>query len=125
MKTINLKQKSKPWRSLTIAVAAFAFAFAFVVAGAARAELYAYANEEGDYVITKMLPKGVNEYAVLTDQGEFVKLVQENDIRAPVSHWRPWFLPKEPHPLDGPSIDLPGREPIVEIEEVADRDLDP
>ena len=111
-------------RSLKYQLAAIGLVLA-AIAPSAAAELYAYANKKGDYVITKNLPKDVNEYAVLTDQGEFVKLVQENDIRAPISHWRPWFLPKEPHPLDGPQIDLPGQEPVVEIEEIEGREFEP
>ena len=39
----------------------------------------------------------------------------------PVSHWRPWFVPRTPHPFDGapPSRDADDRKATVMIKEVA------
>ena len=82
------------------------------------AEVYAYVNEHGDYVVSQKRPgKGV-EYAILTDDGEFVRLVQPRDMDVPVTHWRPWFIPKEPDPYDFDPEALEEREGVIEIEEV-------
>lgn len=87
-------------------------------AAPAIAEVYAYVNEAGDYVVSQKRPgKGV-EYAILTDDGEFVRLVQPRDLDVPVTHWRPWFIPKEPDPYDFDPEVLEDREGTVEIEEV-------
>ena len=34
------------------------------------------------------------------------------------SHWRPWFLPREPDPLDAPEPKWEERVPQIDIEEV-------
>lgn len=98
-------------------------AFAALVATApVRAELYAYVNEQGDYVVTQERPgkKDAAEYAVLTDDGEFLHLVRPRELDVPITHWRPWFLPKEPDPFDAdPDMIYTERESIVEIEEMA------
>lgn len=89
----------------------------------AFAEIYAYTNAEGDYIVSQTRPTDRNlSYAVLTDDGEFVRMVEGKNKRLPISHWRPFFLPKEPHPLDGPEVEIRDREPTVEIEEVSDND---
>ena len=87
----------------------------------ALASLYSYQNEAGDYVISQTKPKGVAEYAVLTDDGEFVRLVRKQE-NVPISHWRPWYLPREPDPFKGPDIDLREQAPSVEVEEIDEAD---
>jgi hypothetical protein len=62
---------------------------ALALAASARAELYSYENANGDYVISKERPDGVSEYAVLTDDGEFIELVNAPNLQVPISHWRP------------------------------------
>ena len=84
------------------------------------AEVYAYTNLDGDYVVSQTKPADANlSYAILTDDGEFVRMVEGKNKRMPISHWRPFFLPKEPHPLDGPAYEPREREPSVDIEEVS------
>lgn len=84
-----------------------------------HATLYSYVAETGDYVLSQNKPKNVDEYAVLTDEGEFVRLVRKNnrDNQVPLSHWRPWYLPREPHPFDGPQTPRE-QQPSVTIDEV-------
>ncbi len=90
-----------------------------LAAGPAAAEIYAYVNEDGDYVVTKDNPgKSVGEYAVLTDDGEFLRLVNPRDLDVPITHWRPWFLPREPDPFDADPELYEEREGTVGIEEV-------
>ena len=84
---------------------------------ASLADVYSYQNADGDYVVSKTRPKGVAEYAVLTDAGEFLRLVRKQD-NVPITHWRPWYLPREPHPFDGPDVDIRPREGEVVVEEV-------
>lgn len=104
---------------LTIATAALA-ALSMVAATRAHAEIYAYVNEDGDYVVTRDNPgKSVGEYAVLTDDGEFLRLVNPRDLDVPITHWRPWFLPREPDPFDADPDVYQEREGTVDIEEVA------
>ena len=79
--------------------------FAGVWAGSAHAEVYAYENEQGQYVVAPQKPSNpMTEYSVLTDDGKFVRLVSPAQAarqnRIPIDHWRPWFIPKEPHPLE-------------------------
>ena len=89
------------------------------LAAPAIADVYSYMNDEGDYVISKERPKGSGEYAVLSDQGEFIELVRRPQSNLPVTHWRPWFMPQEPNPLDPLAPEGPA-EPNVIIEEVDD-----
>ena len=91
-------------------------------AGNAAAEIYSYTNSDGDYVVTQQKPDDPNiSYAVLTDEGDFVRMVEGRNKQIPISHWRPFFLPKEPHPFDGPEVDIEVREsqPVISIDEVA------
>ena len=87
----------------------------------ALGELYSYTNADGDYVVTRTKPTGVTEYAVISDDGEFVRLVHQSEGRIPISHWRPWFIPKEPHPFDyQPDLEADEPTPVVTIEEAQD-----
>jgi len=87
--------------------------------GGARADVYAYVNENGDYVVTRDVPgEKVAEYAVLTDDGDFQRLVRPRNADVPISHWRPWFLPKQPDPYDADEEVYREREGVVGIEEV-------
>lgn len=86
----------------------------------ALADVYAYVNAEGDYVVTQKRPGKDVEYAVLSDDGEFLRLVQPEDLDVPVSHWRPWFLPKQPDPFDADPEAYREREGRVGVEEVED-----
>ncbi|MEQ8857540.1 MAG: hypothetical protein RIC56_02725 [Pseudomonadales bacterium] len=91
--------------------------------GTAHAEVYAYVNDDGDYVVTRELPHArVGEYAVLTDDGEFLRLVNPHELDVPITHWRPWFLPKQPDPYDGNPDLYEEREGVVEIEELDEAD---
>ena len=92
---------------------------ALAFAAEAAANLYSYANEDGDYVISKERPRTSDEYAVLTDDGEFIELVHPRATDVPITHWRPWYLPKQPNPLDPVTPDTVP-EPKVIIEEVDD-----
>ncbi|MDZ7671006.1 MAG: anti-sigma factor domain-containing protein [Gammaproteobacteria bacterium] len=86
---------------------------------ASRADVYAYVNDNGDYVVTPDKPgRNVAEYAVLTDDGEFIRLVRPRDMDVPITHWRPWFLPKEPDPYDADPELYREREGTVGIEEL-------
>ncbi len=94
-------------------------------AAAARAEVYAYVNDDGDYVVTRERPAdSVGEYAILSNDGEFLRLVNPRELDVPITHWRPWFLPKQPDPFDADPDVYREREGTVEIEEldVADED---
>jgi hypothetical protein len=105
--------------AVRFAATALASGLLSFVAGPAAAEIYAYVNEDGDYVVTKDNPgKSVGEYAVLTDDGEFLRLVNPRDLDVPITHWRPWFLPKEPDPFDASPDLYEEREGTVGIEEV-------
>lgn len=86
----------------------------------ALGNVYAYVNEEGDYVVSQKKPgRNVAEYAVLTDDGEFLRLVRAREPNVPLSHWRPWFMPREQEGLDV-TPDLPReRTGVVEIDEVS------
>ena len=88
------------------------------LAGPALADVYAYVNKDGDYVVTPQRPGGDTEYAVLTDDGEFLRLVRPRDADVPVTHWRPWFLPREAHPMDPGPEAYTEREGVVGVEEV-------
>ena len=94
-----------------------------LLAGEVQAEVFSYADETGNYIVSKTKPTDSNtEYAVLTDDGEFIRLVKRPTPRLPVSHWRPWFIPKEPHPFDAVPQDVDrAREPDVKIEEIDKR----
>ena len=97
----------------------FVLIWIIFVSQQAFAEIYAYTNSDGDYIVSQTKPTDRNlSYAVLTDDGEFVRMVEGKNKRVPISHWRPFFMPKEPHPLDGREIEFEEREPNVEIEEV-------
>jgi hypothetical protein len=96
---------------------------ALVWSAIAEAEVYAYVNENGDYVVTPDRPgRDVAEYAILTDDGEFVRLVRPRELDVPITHWRPWFLPKEPDPYDADPDIYREREGAVGIEEVPSND---
>jgi hypothetical protein len=82
------------------------------------ARLYSYVNEEGDYVVSQKRPKNVEEYAILTDEGEFIRLVKRKRDDVPITHWRPWYMPKEPDPINPVEPGLEQRTPEVLIEEV-------
>jgi hypothetical protein len=95
-----------------------AIALLSCLAHAAHATVYAYVDENGDYVVTQKKPgKKVAEYAVLTAEGEFVRLVQARPPNVPITHWRPWFMPKEPDP--NAADPYREREGVVDVEEVA------
>lgn len=84
-----------------------------------NAEIYAYTNEDGDYIVSQQKPEDRNlSYAILTDDGDFVRMVEGHRDNVPITHWRPFFLPKEPDPFDGPIIEPSERQPSVEIDEV-------
>lgn len=88
-------------------------------ASSVAADVYAFVNEDGDYVVSRNKPDAsVAEYAVLTDDGEFLRLVHPRELDVPVTHWRPWFLPREPDPYDGDPDAYREREGTVDIEEV-------
>ena len=92
-----------------------------LLAGAANgyAEVYSYTNAEGDYVVSQSKPKDRTiSYAVLTDEGEFIRMVEGRGKQVPITHWRPFFLPKEPHPFDGPNVESEQQEPVISIDEV-------
>jgi hypothetical protein len=102
-------------------ITALSVFLALSVAGPASADVYSYMNEDGDYVVSKQRPQAAGEYAVLTDDGKFIELVRPPTLRVPITHWRPWYLPREPNPLDPIEPDtLP--EPKVIIEEVDQAD---
>lgn len=93
--------------------------------GSACADVYAYVNDDGDYVVTPDEPgRSVDEYAVLTDEGEFIRLVRPRDAEVPITHWRPWFLPKDPDPYDADEDAYEEREGVVGIEEVDEEPQD-
>lgn len=98
--------------------------FAMLAAtGSADAEVYAYVNDNGDYVVTRENPGArVREYAVLTDDGEFLRLVNPRELDVPITHWRPWFLPKQPDPYDADPDLYEEREGVVEVEELDEDD---
>ena len=90
----------------------------FVSVGAS-ANLYSYVNDQGEYVISRDKPRSDDrEYAVLSDDGEFIRLVQGSAQNVPITHWRPWFLPKAPHPMDGRPEEIEPPTPVVTVEEV-------
>lgn len=88
----------------------------------ASAVLYSFTNAEGQYVISQKPPKDKSiQYAVLSDDGKFIRMVQRRDQQLPISHWRPWFIPKEPHPYDADPDLFRDREPVITIEEEEER----
>lgn len=90
-----------------------------VAAPLGQAEVYAYVNDHGDYVVTPKVPgKDVAEYAVLTDDGEFLRLIRPGNTEVPVTHWRPWFLPRQPDPFDADEGIYDEREGTVGVEEL-------
>ena len=92
--------------------------FLLALAPNAVAVLYSYTNADGEYVVSQQRPDDKNtEYAVLSDDGEFIRMVPGRNQRMPVTHWRPWFIPKEPHPWDADPLDNLEREPVVTVEE--------
>ena len=95
---------------------------ALLIGNACAANLYAYVNADGDYVVTKKRPRSVDEFSVLSDEGEFIRFVSRRESQVPIGHWRPWFIPKEPHPFDGPDPIEREAEPDIRIEEVDDPD---
>lgn len=93
-----------------------ALVLALTNAADATANLYSYANENGDYVISRQRPRTSGEYAVLTDDGEFIELVHPRAPDVPVTHWRPWYLPKQPNPLETPDAAPDGKVIIEEVD---------
>ncbi len=83
----------------------------------AAADLYSYVNADGDYVISKQPPKNVGAYVVLSDEGEFIERVEFAPSDVPITHWRPWYLPREPNPMEAPLQDVPAEGTVV-IEEI-------
>ena len=84
------------------------------------ADLYSYTNAEGEYVISQKPPKNENtQYAVLTDEGEFIRMVEGRNQQVPITHWRPWFIPREDEPWEGnPNPDMPReRKGVVTVDE--------
>ncbi len=89
------------------------------LAPSTNAEIYAYTNKDGDYIVSQQKPKDRDiSYAILTDEGDFVRMIEGRRENVPITHWRPFFLPKEPDPFDGPTIEPSERRPSVEIDEV-------
>ena len=87
------------------------------------AEIYSYTNADGDYVVSQSKPKDRTiSYAVLSDEGEFIRMVEGRGKEVPITHWRPFFLPKEPHPMDGPDLRRDEQEPVVNIDEIEPAD---
>ena len=85
----------------------------------AYAEIYSYTNEDGDYIVSQTRPEDRKiSYAVLSDDGEFIRMVEGRDKQVPITHWRPFYLPKEPHPMDGPDVRFEEPEPVINIDEV-------
>ncbi len=92
--------------------------FLVFLTGSVQATLYSYTTSDGDYIVSKNKPNDRDiEYAVLTDEGEFVRLVKGQQP-IPIGHWRPWFIPKEPHPLDGRPEEIVEPTPVVSVEEI-------
>jgi len=84
-----------------------------------HADIYSYTNEDGDYIVSQTRPESPDiSYAVLTDEGEFIRMVEGRGKQVPITHWRPFFLPKEPHPFDGPNVETEEQEPMISIDEV-------
>ncbi len=84
------------------------------------ANLYSYTNADGEYVVAQKPPKDKNiQYAVLSDEGEFIRMVPGRNQNVPITHWRPWFIPRDPEPWEGnPDPDFPReREPVVTVDE--------
>ena len=84
------------------------------------ADLYSYTNAEGEYVISQKPPKNNDiQYAVLTDEGEFIRMVEGRNQQVPITHWRPWFIPREDEPWEGnPYPEMPReREGVVTVDE--------
>ena len=93
-------------------------ALLFVLAAPANAVVYSFTNADGQYVVSQKPPKNKNiQYAVLSDEGEFIRSVPGRKQQIPISHWRPWYLPKEPHEFDGDPNLIRDREPIVTVDE--------
>lgn len=94
-----------------------------------QAEIYTYTNEEGDYIVSQKKPKNRDiSYAVLSDEGEFIRMVEGRSAQVPITHWRPFFLPREPHWLDGPDeqpFPRQDAEPEIRIDEVGDVESNP
>ena len=89
-----------------------------VLAIPAGATLYSFTNAEGQDVVSQKPPKDRNiQYAVLSDDGEFIRMVHGRDQQVPITHWRPWFIPKDPDPLDGDPELIREREPVITVEE--------
>lgn len=89
-----------------------------VLTAPAHAVLYSFTNEAGEYVVSQKRPSDKDtQYAVLSDEGEFIRSVPGRNQRVPVTHWRPWFIPKEPHPWDGEPEIPREQEPVVTVDE--------
>lgn len=93
------------------------FPVLLITSSTAKADVYTFNNSEGDYVVSQNKPTDPDiTYAVLSDDGEFIRLVKGRREQIPVGHWRPSWLPKVPNPLDGKPLERE-RVPTVTIEE--------
>jgi len=89
------------------------------VSAPAHAVIYSYNNADGDYIVSQNKPTDRDiSYAVLSDDGEYIRSVSGRKQQLPVGHWRPFWLPKEPHELDGRPDMEHEREPVVTIDEL-------
>lgn len=83
-----------------------------------KADIYSYNNTDGDYIVTQKKPTDPDiTYAVLSEEGDFIRMVTGRNQQIPVGHWRPFWMPREPHPLEGDPDLIREREPVVIIEE--------
>ena len=89
-----------------------------VLSFSANADIYSYNTADGDYIVSQNKPTDPDiTYAVLSEDGEFIRMVSGRNQQIPVGHWRPFWMPKEPHPLDGDPDLIREREPVIIIEE--------
>ena len=96
----------------------FITAVLFVFAAPAKAVVYSFTNTDGQYVVSQKPPKNKNiQYAVLSDEGKFIRSVPSRQQQIPITHWRPWYLPKEPHEFDADPNLIRERVPTVTVEE--------
>lgn len=99
-----------------------ATALLFILSPLCGAEIYSYTNADGDYIVSQNKPKDPDiSYAVLSDEGDFIRMVEGRKERLPITHWRPFFLPKEPHPFDA-QPEARERTPGVRIDELERED---
>lgn len=93
-------------------------ALLWLLTSPAQAVIYAYNNQDGDYVVSQTKPEDEHiGYTVLSDEGEFIRMVPGRSQRLPISHWRPFWMPEEPNPLSADPSQQPDPEPVVTVEE--------